>query len=84
MKKVLFWDFDGTLVYSNHLWSGSVYRVLKHNMPENQTSFDRVRAFMRTGFPWHTPDCDFTRCLDGLWWGIYVCEAGGGLCGHGR
>lgn len=68
MKKVLFWDFDGTLVYSNHLWSGSAYRVLKQNMPENKTSFDEVRAFMRAGFPWHTPDRDFTGCLDGLWW----------------
>ena len=27
-NKVLFWDFDGTLVYCHHLWSSSMWRAL--------------------------------------------------------
>ena len=29
MREVIFWDFDGTLVHSEYLWSSNVYEALK-------------------------------------------------------
>lgn len=29
VMKILFWDFDGTLVHSGPLWSNNVYAALK-------------------------------------------------------
>lgn len=50
MNRVLFWDFDGTLVYCHHLWSGSVLKVLQENSV-NATLQD-VRPYMAEGYPW--------------------------------
>lgn len=66
MHKVLFWDFDGTLVHSNSLWSGSVYDALKHF--GYAVGFQDVRSHLRTGFTWHTPDRDYSALTGQAWW----------------
>lgn len=66
--KVLFWDFDGTLAYSNYLWSGSILRVLRRLSPGYPLSLAQVRPVMRTGFTWHTPDEDYSTLLGDAWW----------------
>ncbi len=53
MGKAVFWDFDGTLVYSNSLWGGSVHRLLL-SLGERRFSFAEVRQAMHIRFPWHT------------------------------
>ena len=68
MNKVLFWDFDGTLVHSNSLWSNSVFSVLRRSMPECPVSFDEIRYHMKEGFTWHTPESDFRHLTDDRWW----------------
>ncbi len=69
MKKVLFWDFDGTIVYSNSLWTDSAAKALKtYSNHDNITSAD-IRPYMRSGFTWHTPDNDYTTIAkDESWW----------------
>ncbi|MCH5198429.1 MAG: HAD family hydrolase [Oscillospiraceae bacterium] len=67
--KVLCWDFDGTLAFSNHLWSGSVFDALKSVFPQVEESlFSEIRFYMASGFPWHTPEVDYTFCRGELWW----------------
>ena len=38
MNKVIFWDFDGTLVYSEHLWSGSLLKTLERYTPKSDSA----------------------------------------------
>ena len=59
MKKAIFWDFDGTLVYSEHLWSGSLLRTLELYTKDNRITLDEIRPHMAYGFTWDTPEKDF-------------------------
>ena len=68
MKKAIFWDFDGTLVYSNHLWSGSLLRLITAQAPEKGITLGQVREHMKTGFTWHTPFDDHSHLVGELWW----------------
>lgn len=68
MKKALFWDFDGTLVKSPHLWSTSLLRALQDAWPGCPCSLQDVRPHLRSGFPWHTPGQDHTRMTGEAWW----------------
>jgi HAD superfamily hydrolase (TIGR01549 family) len=70
MNKALFWDFDGTLVYSNHMWSETVYQVLKDNVPGCMAGYEDIRPFVRTCFTWHTPHEDFTGMTGDKWWDL--------------
>ncbi len=68
MNKALFWDFDGTLVKSPHLWSTSLLRALKDAWPGCSCTLSDVRPHLRSGFPWHTPDRDYSRMTGDNWW----------------
>ena len=68
MKKVVFWDFDGTLVYCHHLWSNSVFDALKSVEPDTDVSFQEIRKHMAYGYTWHTPEKDFTAYKGEKWW----------------
>lgn len=39
---IIFWDFDGTLAYSNHLWSTTVYNSLKEAAPNSKIALDYI------------------------------------------
>lgn len=62
------WDFDGTLAYCNHLWSGSVFRALNENVSGHTVTFQDIRRCNASGFTWHTPDEDFTDLVGEKWW----------------
>lgn len=68
MNKVLFWDFDGTLVYSESLWTGSVYKALLNHIKDTDITIEDIRPYMRTGFTWHSYDSDHTAFIDRAWW----------------
>ena len=55
MKKVIFWDFDGTLVYFTS-WRLGVMDVLDEYEPGHDIDHDDIRPYLRNGFPWHRPD----------------------------
>jgi len=65
---VLFWDFDGTLVHSNSLWSSSVYSALKDTDINTQVKFEHIRRCMAAGFTWHTPYEDYSKLIAEKWW----------------
>lgn len=68
MSKVIFWDFDGTLVYCHHLWSNSVFHALNCVKPDTDVPFCEIRKHMAYGYTWHTPEKDFTACKGEKWW----------------
>ncbi len=68
MKKVVCWDFDGTLVYSHHLWSSSVFEALKDTDPNTDVAFADIRRYMCYGFTWDTPYEDYSNMTNDKWW----------------
>ena len=70
-NKVLFWDFDGTLVYCHHLWSSSMWRALTDEPTGENITLEEVRPYMQKGYPWDLPNLDSSSLsTPELWWGF--------------
>ncbi len=65
---VIFWDFDGTLVHSEHLWSGSMYKAICTVDPATAVTFPHIRRCNQHGFTWQTPYDDHTAHIGEAWW----------------
>ncbi len=65
---VLYWDFDGTLVHSDPLWTKSAYKALKSVDADTDITFEQLRPYMAHGFPWHTYGEDHTDAVEEKWW----------------
>lgn len=65
---IVYWDFDGTLVRSDSLWSTSVFKALCETCGNHDVSFGDIRRCMATGFTWHTPQNDYTAFKNEKWW----------------
>lgn len=65
---VIFWDFDGTLAYSDALWSGSVHKALLLADANTHVKFEEIRMCMKYGFTWHTPERDYSNMTAEKWW----------------
>lgn len=66
MKKAIFWDSDGTLLYSNESFKGSLIRSFEkfgYSIEE-----DTVRNFMRRVCSWHVPEKDHSDKSGEEWW----------------
>lgn len=50
-NKVLFWDFDGTLVYCHHLWSSSMWRAITDEPAGEDITLEEVRPICRRATP---------------------------------
>lgn len=68
----VFWDFDGTLVHSNSLWSNSVYSALREFDCNTTVRFSDIRKCMAFGFTWHTPNEDYSNMIYSKWWDFMV------------
>lgn len=68
MNKTIFWDFDGTLVYSEHLWSGSLYRSLQRYTSHKDITLDEIRPPMSHGFSWDFYYEDMHEITGEKWW----------------
>lgn len=66
---LLIWDFDGTLAYRDGMWSGAMVEVLDLHEPGHGITRERVRPFLRKGFPWHDADASHRELSSpGEWW----------------
>jgi putative hydrolase of the HAD superfamily len=54
VEKVVFWDFDGTLV--RRPWRGALVETLDRHEPGHGVSADAFRPHLRDRFPWHEPE----------------------------
>lgn len=69
MVGFLIWDFDGTLGYREGPWSSALLAVLEAGGRHPGFDARRLRAELRTGFPWHTPETSHAELSSPeLWW----------------
>ena len=66
--RVICWDFDGTLAYSDSLWSRSVLAALDEAAGNHGVQLDEIRRCMSSGFTWHTPNEDYSSFVGEKWW----------------
>lgn len=70
VDKVLFWDFHGTLIYPDKLWSRSIHRAILSLWPEGSITLEQVSSCQeKSAFPWDHPEQDYrhlTKPSD--WW----------------
>ena len=59
LEKVLFWDFDGTLVYPDAKWSSALYAALDNLKYE--VTIDEIKQHLHYGYTWHTPEISYTQ-----------------------
>ena len=66
MKKVIFWDFDGTLVKSNQSFCQSLQRALEDfgETPDAGKSMD----FLKSACSWYFPDQVYADRTGEFWW----------------
>lgn len=68
-RKVLFWDFDGTLGYRPGGWSGAIVEALAEHEPDLGVTREEISPYLKTGFPWQTPERPHLHlCEPDLWW----------------
>lgn len=67
-RLTVFWDFDGTLVSSPHMWSCSMYRAMKEICPESGATIEDIRRFTPYIFTWSYPERDYGQYKGEKWW----------------
>jgi len=55
-SRLIFWDFDGTLVDNRGLWSAALKEVLDIYEPGHGIDTENLRPYLREGFFWHNPE----------------------------
>ncbi|MBI2316487.1 MAG: HAD-IA family hydrolase [Betaproteobacteria bacterium] len=73
-RKVLFWDFDGTLAYRPGLWGSALSAVLAEHAPEFRIDTSTLAASLRNGFPWHTPELGHEELVTAEAWWARLCS----------
>ncbi len=66
VRKVIFWDFDGTLLYPNESFLCSLTAA----MEQHGYSFEEqmLKAFLVSSCSWYSPEREYTHRTGELWW----------------
>lgn len=81
MNKAVFWDFHGTLIYPDKLWSRSIHRAIISLWPDRSLTLEQVAACQGTGiFPWDHPERDYRHLMDPACWWAFMDEKFQGIC----
>lgn len=69
-RKVVFWDFHGTLAHAPYEWGVAMLEILEAARPGHGIDGETMFGFIQEGFPWHTPERAHPE-LDTAdeWWG---------------
>ncbi len=81
MKKAIFWDSDGTLLYGNESFKSSLVRAFEkygYSLEE-----DVAGAFMRSVCSWYVPEKDHSDKNGESWWGDLLGEIRSFCDAHG-
>jgi putative hydrolase of the HAD superfamily len=69
MKKILFWDFHGTLAYNDWMFSKALYKVLMNNGANTEISIDDIKKRPMIGFPWQDYEKEYLHLTESsTWW----------------
>ena len=63
-RRLIFWDFHGTLSYQDGGWTGTIADSLRELDPTLTVTADDVRPLVQTGFPWQAPERDYRHNRD--------------------
>ncbi len=53
-RKVVFWDFHGTLAHAPQEWGAAMLELLDETVPGHGIDRETMFGFIQEGFPWHT------------------------------
>lgn len=67
-KRIIIWDFDGTLAWRPGGWSGALLKVLDQAALKHTISAEAIRPFLQSGFPWHAPENAHPGLSAEEWW----------------
>lgn len=68
-RRVVLWDFDGTLAFRPGGWRRCLVEVLDEFSPGHGVFEDQIRPHLRDGFPWHNPFVAHPELADpDVWW----------------
>ncbi|MFT4234900.1 MAG: HAD-IA family hydrolase [Microbacterium sp.] len=67
-RRIVFWDFDGTLARRDGLFAGAVADALRMADPASTLTRDDVYPHLRVGFPWHSPEVVVDPPEADEWW----------------
>lgn len=69
MKKVIFWDFDGTLTVPGMFWSVCLLRALHKAWPDAPYTREHMwQCVVNSEYPWNTPLKDHTKSIGEQFW----------------
>lgn len=69
MRKVLFWDFHGTLAYNDWMFSKALYKVLINNDANTEITIDDFKKKPMMGFPWQDYKKEYLHLTESSeWW----------------
>jgi putative hydrolase of the HAD superfamily len=69
LNRAILWDFDGTLAHRPGMWRGCLVETLDEHAPGHGIDPEELRPFLRTGFPWDSPDTPHPELCDpDVWW----------------
>ncbi|WP_407359033.1 HAD-IA family hydrolase [Microbacterium sp. LTA6] len=66
-RRVVFWDFDGTLARRDGLFAGALIDAWSRVARPTATR-EEIRPFLTGGFPWHAPDIVIEPLTSARWW----------------
>lgn len=69
MKPTIFWDFDGTLAWCDHIWSNSILKAIRRVNPDTPITLEEIRALNNSAYPWSTPQEPWGILTPQNWWG---------------
>jgi putative hydrolase of the HAD superfamily len=68
-RRAILWDFDGTLVERPGLWRRCLFDVLDEHEPGHGIDADALAPYLKSGFPWHSPEVEHAELNDpDNWW----------------
>lgn len=69
MNKVIFWDFQGTLVYNDFMISKALHKVILQNEPDTEITIEQIKKMKIAGIPWQDYEKDYSQLtINGAWW----------------
>lgn len=67
-RRLVIWDFDGTLGHRPGGWTGAIAEAAASVFPGLEVSRDALRPHLQTGYPWHEPEVLRPPMAPDDWW----------------
>lgn len=67
--KVLFWDFDGTIIHPNESFLDSMRTALESSYYKIES--DDIKRYLRTVCTWYTPEISYIEKTGEEWWNLF-------------